>query len=82
MLEKLGILFFMSSTPRWVKSLVKSVFPLIFVTLPIVGWFERNDWAGFVNYGKKWPQYHGFSKKSARKGASGAFCGSFYTSNY
>ncbi len=37
MLEKLGILFFMSSTPRWVKSLVKSAFPLIFVTLPIVG---------------------------------------------
>lgn len=37
MLEKLGILFVMSSTPRGVKSLVKSAFPLIFVTLPIVG---------------------------------------------
>jgi len=37
MLEKMGILFFMCSPPHLAKSLVKSAFSLIFVTLQMVG---------------------------------------------
>lgn len=36
---------------------------MIFVTLTRIEAFGNKCRAGFVNYGKKWPQYHGFSRR-------------------
>lgn len=62
MLEKLVILFPKGFRTDCAKSLVKAGFLMIFVTLTRLEAFGNKCWAGFVNYGKKWVQYHKISQ--------------------
>lgn len=66
MLEKLAILFPKGFRTDCAKSLVKAGFLVIFVTLARLEAFGNKCRAGFVNYGKKWPQYHHFSSVSTK----------------
>lgn len=68
MLEKLAILFPKGFRADCAGSLVKAGFLMIFVTLTHIEAFGNKCRAGFVNYGKKWPQYHHFSSVLTKKG--------------
>lgn len=67
MLEKLAILFLKAWLVNKGESLAKTGFLMIFVTLTRLEAFGNKYRAGFVNYGKKWPQDHHFSSVLTKK---------------